>query len=62
MADFIDRVWGEATEGTSALFLLSENAVVERVSEGFRQLPPHELITSNLSAEQETRLQDVFGE
>lgn len=60
--DFIKRVKGEVTEGTSALFLLSENAVVDRVAEGFRQLPPHDLIASNLTAEQEAKLKDVFGE
>ena len=59
---FIKRVKGEVTEGTSALFLLSENAVVDRVAEAFRQLPPHELIASNLTAEQEAKLKDVFGE
>lgn len=60
--DFIKRVRSEVTEGTSALFLLSEDAVVDRVAQGFRQLPPHELIASNLSAEQEAMLREAFGE
>lgn len=60
--DFIKSVKGKVTEGTSALFLLSENAVVERVAEAFKQLPPFELIASNLTAEQETKLKEAFGE
>ena len=50
---FIDSVKVQVTEGTSAIFVLSENAVVERVAEAMKELPPHELIASNLTAEQE---------
>jgi uncharacterized membrane protein len=59
--DFIKSVKNQVTPGTSALFLLSEDAVVERVAEAFKQLPPHELIASNLTAEQETKLKETFG-
>ncbi|HYH13305.1 MAG TPA: DUF1269 domain-containing protein [Thermomicrobiales bacterium] len=58
---FIKRVKAEVTEGTSALFLLSEGAVIDRVSEGTRQLPPHELIASNLTSDQEARLREMFA-
>jgi uncharacterized membrane protein len=59
--DFIKKTRDQVTEGTSALFLLSEAAVVDRVAQGFRQLPPHELIASNLSAEQEAKLKEAFA-
>ena len=57
---FINRVKNEVTEGTSALFLLSEDAVIERISEGFSNLPESELIASNLTTEQEDRLREAF--
>jgi uncharacterized membrane protein len=59
--DFINSVKSQVTPGTSALFVLSEDAVVDRVAQGFRQLPPHELIASNLTAEQEAKLREVFA-
>lgn len=58
---FIKRTKEEVTEGTSALFLLSQNAVTDRVAEEFKVLPPFELIASNLSAEQEASLKASFG-
>ncbi len=57
---FIKRVRNEVTEGTSALFLLSADAVRDRVADAFRGLPPYELIASNLSQEEEDKLKDVF--
>ena len=60
--DFIKRVRGEVTEGTSALFLLSDNAVVDKVAAAFREEPRPVLIASNLSAEQEAKLREAFGE
>ena len=59
---FINNVLSEVTPGTSALFLLSEDAVVDRVAKGFRLLSPHELIASNLSTEQEAKLRDAFAQ
>jgi uncharacterized membrane protein len=59
--DFIKRMRSEVTEGTSAVFLLSQNAVVDRVADAFKSLPPYELIASNLSAEQEAKLKEVFA-
>jgi len=59
--NFINQVRSEVTEGTSALFLLTTNVVVDRVEEalhGKRGI----LIRSNLSKEQETALRQEFGE
>lgn len=58
--DFIKASRDKVTPGTSALFLLSSDAVQDRISSGFATLPPHELIASNLSAEEEAKLREVF--
>jgi uncharacterized membrane protein len=58
---FIDEVKQKVTPGTSALFLLSSNAVVDRVSEALKG-QQFELIASNLSAEQEAKLREAFAE
>ncbi len=58
---FINSVKSKVTPGTSALFVLSDNAVFDRVVHGFQQLPPHELIASNLSAEDEAKLREAFA-
>lgn len=58
---FIRKVRNDVTEGTSALFLLSSEAVTDRVADAFRGLPPHKLIASNLSFEEEQKLQEVFA-
>jgi uncharacterized membrane protein len=59
--EFIKSTRDKVTPGTSALFLLSSDAVQDRIAEGFRGLPAHELIASNLSGEEEAKLKDVFG-
>jgi uncharacterized membrane protein len=56
---FIDSVKQRVTPGTSALFLLSSDAVTDRVKGTFDDLSP-ELIASNLSADQEAKLREVF--
>src|SRR5271165_4601883 len=58
---FIDDVRQKVTPGTSALFLLSSDAVVDRVRDEFRDSKP-ELISTNLSAEQEDRLREAFAQ
>ena len=58
---FIDGVKQKVTPGTSALFLLSSDAVVERVREAFQGSHGH-LIASNLSTEQEEKLREVFAD
>lgn len=61
--EFIEQVRSKVTPGTSAVFLLTSNAVVDRVADAMRQQLPHfELIASNLSAEQENRLRAAFGQ
>ena len=58
--DFIDQVRQRVTPGTSALFLLSSDAVIERVKAEFKDTNA-ELISTNLSAEQEEKLREAFG-
>jgi uncharacterized membrane protein len=58
---FIKEVRNQIEPGTSALFLLSSDAVPEKVKEAFAGQQP-ELLRSNLTAEQEQALRDVFGE
>lgn len=59
--DFIRRVRDKVTPGTSALFALTTNAVTDRVLENFKGTRA-ELISTNLSAEQEARLRQAFEE
>jgi uncharacterized membrane protein len=61
--DFIRAVRNEVTPGTSALFALTSDVVQDKVVEAFRDqgLQP-QLITTNLSHDEETRLQQVFAE
>lgn len=59
--DFIAKTRSEVTPGTSALFLLSQDEVAERVSKEMSGTVGH-LIASNLTAEQETQLREVFAE
>lgn len=58
---FIKSVRDKVTPGTSALFLLSSDAVFDRVKEQFTS-EDAELITTNLSAEQEARLREAFAQ
>jgi uncharacterized membrane protein len=58
--DFIRKVRDEVTPGTSALFVLSSDAVMDKVHEAFAGQSIH-LIESNLSKEEETKLQEVFS-
>ncbi|HLU58079.1 MAG TPA: DUF1269 domain-containing protein [Pseudonocardia sp.] len=59
--DFIRRVREEVTPGTSALFAMTSNAVTDRVVEQFRGTRA-QLISTNLSAEQEAKLREAFEE
>ncbi|WP_336922856.1 DUF1269 domain-containing protein [Aquipuribacter sp. SD81] len=56
---FIRRVREEVTPGTSALFLLSSDAVQDRVKEAFTG-QRMELLHTNLDGDQEARLREVF--
>jgi uncharacterized membrane protein len=58
---FIATVRDKVTPGTSALFLLSSDAVTDRVRDAFKGTEA-ELISTNLSAEQENKLREAFEE
>jgi uncharacterized membrane protein len=58
--EFINRTRDQVTPGTSALFLLTSDAVIDKVRDAFAEHNPSELIFTNLSAEQETALRQVF--
>jgi uncharacterized membrane protein len=57
--DFIRSVRDKVTPGTSALFAMTTDAVPDRVIEAFRASNP-ELISTNLSGEQEAKLREAF--
>ena len=59
--DFIKSVRSEVTEGTSALFLLTGSATVDKLQEQLKG-QVGTLIKSNLSKEQEAKLNEAFGE
>jgi uncharacterized membrane protein len=59
--NFIKRVREQVTPGTSALFALTSDAVVERVQEAFGDSKA-QLLETNLSAEDEAKLREVFAE
>lgn len=58
---FINNVKSQVTPGTSALFLLSSDAVTDRVVEAMQSME-FEVIATNLTAEQEANLREAFGE
>ena len=57
--DFINKTKAAVTEGTSALFLMTQNAVQDKVFETLKDFDA-EVISSNLTAEQEAALQAAF--
>lgn len=57
---FIKNVRGKVTPGTSALFLMTTGAVMDKVVDEFKGMD-FELITSNLSKEQEEQLRTAFA-
>ena len=59
--DFINSVKQRVTPGTSALFLLSSDAVIDRIKDTFKDIDA-ELIASNLAAEQEAKMREVVAE
>jgi uncharacterized membrane protein len=60
--DFIDAVKAKVTPGTSALFVLSSDAVMDKVKDAFKNGPHGELIHTNLSNEEEAKLREAFSE
>lgn len=59
--DFIRSVQDRVTPGTSALFLLSDNAAMGRIKLEFVGMHP-ELISTNLTDEQEQKLREAFSD
>ena len=59
--DFIKRARSAVVEGTSALFLMTSDAVMDRVSERMKNLK-FDIIATNLSKEQEDQLREVFAQ
>ena len=57
---FIDGVRDQITPGTSALFVMTSDAVLDKVRDAFGNDHP-ELILTNLTKEQERALVEVFG-
>jgi uncharacterized membrane protein len=58
---FVKDVRAKVTEGTSALFLLTSDAVADRVIEAAKVLPKFEIIATNLPKDQEDKLRAAFG-
>lgn len=58
--DFIDSVRTHVTPGTSALFVMSSDAVIDKVKEAFEGTEAH-LIHTNLSNDQEAALREAFS-
>jgi len=58
--DFIKRIRTQVTEGTSALFLMTSDAVVDRVADAMKG-DKFEIIATNLSHDQEQKLREAFG-
>jgi len=58
--DFIKSVQGKVTEGTSALFLMTSDAVLDKVADAFKGIE-FEIVTTNLSNEEEEELREAFG-
>jgi uncharacterized membrane protein len=57
---FIKSVQSQVVEGTSALFLMSSNAVVDRVVPALKDLNP-EIIATNLPSDKEAALKEAFA-
>jgi uncharacterized membrane protein len=59
--DFIKQVRDHVTPGTSALFVLTDSAVVDKVVDEFKGSGAT-LLSTNLSTEQEGKLREAFAE
>ena len=60
--DFIKSVRDQVTPGTSALFLMSSDAVLDKVKAAVEESGMNpQLLQSNLSAEQEQALREMVG-
>jgi uncharacterized membrane protein len=59
--EFVDTVRSQVTPGTSALFVMSEDTVLDRVVEPFKETGAT-LLSTNLSDVEEARLREAFDE
>ena len=60
--DFIKSVSEKVTEGTSALFLMTSDVVKDKVADAIKDKGWNfEIISTNLSNEQEAKLREDFG-
>jgi uncharacterized membrane protein len=59
---FINRARDQITPGTSALFVMSSDAVIDRVRDAFEGHEPSELLFTNVDHEQEAALRQVFAD
>jgi uncharacterized membrane protein len=59
--EFIRGVRDQVTPGTSALFVMTANVVLDKVAQEFADSGAT-LLSTNLSHEQETRLREAFAE
>ncbi|ALG09403.1 DUF1269 domain-containing protein [Kibdelosporangium phytohabitans] len=59
--ELIRRLRDDVVPGTSALFILSSDAVLDRIRTSFEPEHP-ELVFTNLSPAEENRLRETFGE
>jgi len=58
---FIARIRSQVTEGTSALFLMTTGAVLDKVAEALKSETTFDIISTNLSREQEEMLRAAFA-
>ncbi len=58
--DFIKQVRSEVTEGTSALFLMTSDARLDRVAEALAGID-FEIVSTNLDHVEEAKLREVFA-
>jgi uncharacterized membrane protein len=58
---FIEKIRASVTEGTSCLFLMTSDAVEDKVVEAMSQYT-FEILDTNLTEEQEKHLRHAFGE
>ena len=59
---FINKARDQITPGTSALFLMTSDAVLDKVKEAFAAHDPADLMFTNLDDAQEAALREVFTE
>jgi uncharacterized membrane protein len=58
--DFIYQLRSKLTEGTSALFILSRDAVMDKINDASKGKKP-DLIAINLRRDEEKKLRNLFG-